>query len=149
MTIQLEADHLDRLRSALADAPYTVDGIAALLGDDAHRALARNETTPGQRRTGDGSRLSTLTRLWPLQSVVSLERAEQALPGLVDPLCRAGLLERSVSEVRARVDLRPYADEQRDWWVLADLTPGLDGGRAGCPPTTSSVSPRPRARSCR
>jgi hypothetical protein len=30
--------------------------------------------------------------------------------------------------VAARVDLRPYADDDRDLWVLGDLTPGLDGG---------------------
>ena len=46
---------------------------------------------------------------------------------MVDALCVTGVLERSVGEVRARLDLRPYADENRDWWVLSDLTPGLDG----------------------
>ena len=37
------------------------------------------------------------------------------------------MLEASGGEVRALVDVRPYADEGRDWWVLSDLTPGLDG----------------------
>ena len=54
-------------------------------------------------------------------------RVESALPGLLDRLCVAGLLERSVGEVRARMDLRPYADDRRGWWVVSDLTPGLDG----------------------
>ncbi|HET7328658.1 MAG TPA: methyltransferase [Nocardioidaceae bacterium] len=128
MTLRLDPASVQRLRAALAAASYTVDGVSALVGESAHRALARNETTPALRRTRDGSALATLTRLWPLQSVVSADEAERALPGLVDPLCRAGVLERSVAEVRARVDLRPYADDERGWWVMSDLTPGLDGG---------------------
>src|SRR3954451_621354 len=93
----------------------------------AHAALSRNETTPALRVTSGGSPLETLTRLWPLQAEVALAAAEAALPGLVDPLCTVGLLERSVGSVRARVDVRPYADEDRNWWVVSDLTPGLDG----------------------
>ncbi|MGZ4438155.1 MAG: DUF7059 domain-containing protein [Nocardioides sp.] len=116
-----------RLRAALVAAGYTYDGVAGLLGPLAHRALSRNETTPGLRATGDGSPLATLTRLWPLQATVAAGDAERALPGLVDALCVAGILERSVGEVRARVDVRPYADERVDWWVVSDLTPGLDG----------------------
>jgi hypothetical protein len=116
-----------QLRSSLAAAGFTYDGVAELLGPVAHAALSRNETTPGMRVTGGGSPLETLTRLWPLQAAVDLTAAEAALPGLVDPLCVAGFLERSVGSVRARVDCRPYASDQRDWWVVSDLTPGLDG----------------------
>ncbi len=116
-----------RLREALVAAGFTYDGVAALLGPVAHAALSRNETTPGMRIAGGGSPLETLTRLWPLQGSVDLAAAEAALPGLVDPLCVAGLLERSVGSVRARVDVRPYASDDRDWWVVSDLTPGLDG----------------------
>ena len=25
------------------------------------------------------------------------------------------------------LDVRPYADDDRDWWIVSDLTPGLDG----------------------
>ena len=115
------------LRDALRTADYTVEAVADLLGPDAHRALMRNETTPGRRATTDGSPLSTLTRLFALQLPVAVEQAERALPGLVDALSVAGILERSVSEVAARVDLRAYGDDSRDWWVVCDLTPGLDG----------------------
>ena len=31
------------------------------------------------------------------------------------------------AEVRALLDCRPYADDEHDWWVVSDLTPGLDG----------------------
>ncbi|NUR06358.1 MAG: methyltransferase, partial [Nocardioidaceae bacterium] len=37
------------------------------------------------------------------------------------------VLDRTGEGVHARVDVRPYADEDHDWWVLSDLTPGLDG----------------------
>jgi hypothetical protein len=125
--LRLAGGDVARLRDALAGADFTVDGVRDLVGDDAHAALARNETTPAHRRTTDGSPLSTLTRLWPLQAPVAESEAEAALPGLVGPLVGADILERSAGEVRAVVDVRPYADEARDWWVVADLTPGLDG----------------------
>ncbi len=118
---------MSRLRAALAKAGYTYDGVAGLLGPTAHAALSRNETTPGLRRTGDGSPLSALTRLWLLQAAVPAAEADRALPGLVEPLVAAGILERSGEQVRALVDVRPYADDEHDWWVLSDLTPGLDG----------------------
>ena len=59
---------------------------------------------------------------------VPLAAAEAALPGLVDALCAEGLLERSVGEVAARLDCRPYSEDDTDLWVVSDLTPGLDGG---------------------
>lgn len=125
-SLTLAPDVVARLRAALSAANYTYDGVASLLGRTAHAALSRNETTPGIRATAGGSTLETLTRLWPLQAAVTVDAAETALPGLVDPLCVAGLLERSVASVRARADVRPYADDEHDWWVVSDLTPGLD-----------------------
>ena len=116
-----------RLREALTGAGFTYDHVAAALGTTAHAALSRNETLPGLRATRGGSPVETLTRLWLLQATVSATAVEQALPGLLDPLCAAGLLERSVGEVRARVDVRPYATDDLDLWVTSDLTPGLDG----------------------
>ncbi|MGO4258158.1 DUF7059 domain-containing protein [Marmoricola sp. RAF53] len=123
---------IGRLRDALMAADYTFEGVSDLLGPAAHAALGRNETTPGRRATTGGSPLETLTRLWLLQTPVSLEAAEAALPDLVDALCAEGILERSVAEVAARVDLRPYGTDDTpaggNLWVLGDLTPGLDGG---------------------
>lgn len=127
----MDLDTAGPLREALTAADFTHDAVAALLGEEAHRALGRNETTPAMRRTADGSALATLTRLFLLQAPVPVDEAQAALPGLVDRLCAAGLLERSVGEVAARLDCRPYATEdaagERDLWVVADLTPGLDG----------------------
>ena len=119
---------IPRVRDALTAAGYTYDGVADLLGTTAHAALGRNETTPGLRRTTGGSPLETLVRLFLLQTILTVEEVERALPGLLDELCRAGILERSVGEVVARVDLRPYGTDEGNLWVLGDLTPGLDGG---------------------
>lgn len=120
-----------RLREALATAGYTVDGVQRLLGPAAAAALHRNETVPGRRATAGGSPLETLTRLWPLQSPVPESAAKAALP--IDALIAGGLLERDGDSVRAAVDVRPYADDVGDWWIVADLTPGLDGRIAPVP----------------
>ncbi len=116
-----------RLREALQAADYTYDAVAALLGREAHDALARNETTPARRRTSGGSALDTLVRLFLLQTVVTRAAADAALPGLVDDLDAERLLDVRGEELVALVDCRPYADDDRDLWVLSDLTPGLDG----------------------
>nr|WP_202890223.1 class I SAM-dependent methyltransferase [Actinopolymorpha rutila] len=140
-----------RLRSHLAAVGYTVDGVRERLGPVAHAALHRNETTPGVRATEGGDPLDTLVRLWLLQRPVPADRAERALPGLLEPLVMAGLLGATGGEggageaggsgdrIRALVDVRPYGatggparkglPDDQDWWVVADLTPGLDGAR--------------------
>lgn len=127
----LGLDFTAPLRDALHTADFTYDRVAEAIGEDAHRALGRNETLPALRRTTSGGPLDTLVRLFLLQTPVSRDAADQALPGLVDRLCNAGLLEQSVSEVAARTDCRPYATSEagqdRDLWVVSDLTPGLDG----------------------
>lgn len=120
-------DFAPGLRAALVAADFTYDAVVALLGEAGHAALSRNETTPGLRRTTGGSPLETLTRLFLLQAPVSHPAAEATLPGLVERLCAEGLLEQSVGEVAARLDLRPYAAGDRPLWVVSDLTPGLDG----------------------
>ena len=116
-----------RLREALVGADFRYDTVVEVLGGTAHAALSRNETLPGLRATRGGSPVGTLTRLWLLQAPVASSAAEVALPGLVEDLCEAGVLERSGDEVRALLDVRPYASDDTDLWVLSDLTPGLDG----------------------
>jgi hypothetical protein len=126
-----DLDFAGPLREALLAADFTYDRVAEAIGEEAHRALGRNETLPALRRTTSGAPIDTLVRLFLLQTPVAREEAERALPGLVDRLCNAGLLEQSVSEVAARTDCRPYATAEagrdRDLWVVSDLTPGLDG----------------------
>ena len=76
----LAPEDVTALRDALLAAGFTVQSVAELLGEDAHRALMRNETTPGRRATADGSPLSTLTRLFALQVPVPLQDVGQVLP---------------------------------------------------------------------
>jgi hypothetical protein len=116
-----------RLRDVLADAGFTYDGVAEVLGHQAQEALGRNETVPGLRRTAGGSPVATLVRLFLLQAPVPIEDAQRALPGLLDELSAEGILEHTAGEVGALLDIRPYAAGDRDLWVVSDLTPGLDG----------------------
>jgi methylase of polypeptide subunit release factors len=122
---RLTGDGVARLRDALAKAEYTVDSVTGLLGPVASAALNRNETTPGRRVTSGGSPLETLTRIWPLQLPVRRAAADRVLP--LAELVDGGLLGVDGDTVHAVVDVRPYADEAGDWWVVSDLTPGLDG----------------------
>lgn len=117
----------ERLGEALAGVGFTHDAVVGLLGPEGHAALGRNETTPGLRATREGSPLATLTRLFLLQAPVDAAALDAALPGLAGPLGRAGVIEHSGDEVRARLDVRPYAADDLDLWVLSDLTPGMDG----------------------
>lgn len=130
--LELAPGDVAALRDALRAANYTVQAVSELLGAPAYRALMRNETTPGRRATADGSPLSTLTRLFALQLPVTENAARRALP--VPALVAAGLLERNGDEVRALIDVRAYGDEEHDWWVVCDLTPGLDSQRSEVSP---------------
>ncbi len=122
------SDLPQRLRAALVEADFTYDAVTEVLGVEAHEALMRNETTPGLRRTTGGSRIETLIRLFLLQTRVALADAATALPQLVDRLAAEGFIDQSVGEVAARLDCRPYATADDEFWVVSDLTPGLDGG---------------------
>ncbi|HWD81507.1 MAG TPA: transferase, partial [Kribbella sp.] len=101
--------------------------MAERLGSQANAALARNETAPAVRRTSAGDGLDTMIRLFLLQRNVPENAVHKAFPGL--DLVALGIVERSGDEVKALLDIRPFADEEREWWVMADLTPGLDGRR--------------------
>lgn len=126
----------DAQLAALRDrlAGFTVDAVHGVLGDDAWYALARGETTPGLLATADGGPLATLIRLFQLQTLVGRSAAEAVFGELLGPLTSAGVISCSADEVRAAVDIRPYGDEEHDWWVVCDLTPGLDGRLAPMDP---------------
>ena len=95
----LDAALLAELRETLAAADYTVDRVVAAMGPIAHAALARNHTVPAERAlTGRDDPLATLIRLWPLQRPVDRGPLEAALPGLVAPLIRAGILTESAAD---------------------------------------------------
>jgi len=124
----LSTQHCAALRSALAQARYTVDEVVEVIGEEAHRALGRNSSVAAVRAIGDrDDPIAVLTALWPLQQPVPRAALARALPGLVEPLVAAGLLSTSGEQVRAEVDIRPYAsDDGASGWVVSDLTPNLD-----------------------
>jgi methylase of polypeptide subunit release factors len=106
---------------------YRVDAVIDVIGDEAHRALGRNITLPAVRALeGRDDPLAVLTRLWLLQRPVPRSTLERALPGLVDPLAGAGILAIDGDQIRAAIDIRPYASDEGDFWVASDLTPNLD-----------------------
>ncbi|MFF7635548.1 methyltransferase [Kitasatospora sp. NPDC008050] len=127
--------HLARLREALLAASYTADGCLDLLGPTGYAALARSEAVPALRATRGGTPLETLVRLFLLQQPVPHAAAAAALP--VQECLADGWLERcpdDAEQVRATVDVRPYANEvagleSADSWVVSDL--GCAVGGAG------------------
>ena len=105
-----------------------MDAVVSAIGEPAHRALGRNQTTPAARcLAGRDDPLACLIRLWLLQQAVSTTELDEALPGLGLVLRRAGIVAVEHDRASAVIDIRPYAADQRAYWICADLTPGLDG----------------------
>lgn len=120
-------DELARLRDHLLEVGYTVDGVAEQLGADAHAALGRGEFVPALRASRGGSARETYIQLFLLGSSVTADRAA-ALP--------PEWLERDGDQVRATLDVRPYATAGTvtsatggsDWYVVSDFGTDLRPG---------------------
>ena len=134
----------EALRTALLRARFTTDGVRELLGPSAHAALGRGEVEPAFRATrragthpADASRgadarstdaprgageLGVLVRLLLLGATEPDAAVAAALAPLTPTdAVAAGLLAPSGDGWRAALDLRPYADDDGEWWVLSDL----------------------------
>lgn len=119
------------LRTALRRAGYTTDGVRALLGPEAHRALGRGEVEPAFRAAAPGAELGVLVRLLLLGAVEPDGAVATALAPLSPAdAADAGLLRAVDGGWVAALDLRPYADDSdshddsagpAEWWVLSDL----------------------------
>lgn len=115
----------EQLRSALAEADYTVSGVRDRLGDTAARALARDQLRPALRATGGEEPLGVLLRLWWLGYPVSERTVGNLLP--LRELTDAGLLVAHEGEVRSRVRLEPRElDGDRRGYLVSDF-PVLPG----------------------
>lgn len=125
------------LAADLRAVGYTVDGVAAFLGDAASSALNRDQLIPALIVTGQAAKadpgaraLASVVSLWLLAVPQPPEELDAALPGIRT----AGLLELGLvsldddGAVAAKADLRPYGwDANEDGsggaelWVSSDL----------------------------
>lgn len=116
----LTPEAIDRLRSDLLGAEYTLEGVQARLGESALAGLGRNSSVAAlDALAGADDAQADAIRLWLLQQPVPAARV-----GWLDvaALAAAGLLEAG-GEVRAAVEIKPYGSEQRSGWICSDQTP--------------------------
>ena len=112
----------ESLRAALLRARFTTDGVRELLGPSAHAALGRGEVEPAFRASREADELGVLVRLLLLGGTEPDDGVRAALAPLTLSDARdAGLLVPDGDGWRAALDLRPYADDDGEWWVLSDL----------------------------
>ena len=127
------SDQPDLLRALAADLraiSYTVDGVAALLGEPASEALSRDQLVPAllasERQVASEDpalrALAVIVRLWLLAVPQTVADVDSALPGTGSRgLEVLGLVILESGMVRAKVDLRPYG-----WDANADGTGGAE-----------------------
>ncbi len=117
-----DLDAVDRLGDDLRAVEFNAAAVPEVLGDSAHRALARGEFFPALRATRDRSPLTTVIRLFLLGTTETESAAAQALPtlGLARAL-KQGVLERHDGGWRAALDIRPHADDEQEFLVVSDL----------------------------
>jgi len=115
---------IDALGADLRSAGYTGPGVAAFLGEDAEEALGRGIWWPALHATKQAgpSRLGTLVRLLLLACDESVREVAEALPGcLIDDLVANEVITVDGPTARAALDIRPHADDNRDYLVVSDL----------------------------
>ncbi len=148
---------LGALHADLEHAAYTVDGVRAVLGPVAEAALHREQALPADLTTRNNrDPAAVLVRCFALGMPVGTADLDRALPSLeTDGAAALGIVEASGGEARATCDLRPYADEAHDWWVVSDQSEIARGGPLptdhvlGVGPASATVAqwtPRRRAR---
>lgn len=120
---RLDEDLIARLRSDLTTAGFTVEGVTAALGPLASGALLREQPLPARRVAGASTApVATLIRLFTLGDPVDVAEVDRALPALrAQGALALGLVDEEGDGVVARVDVRPYAADDRHWWVASDL----------------------------
>lgn len=130
---------LRALARDLAAVGYTVDGVAGLLGSEAHAALSRDQPVPALVATlaaGDDpvrEPLGAVVRFFLLAQPLPAAAVDAVLPGIrSEGLVALGLAEEThdgaglATGLRASVDLRPYAwapaGGEVELWVASDLS---------------------------
>ena len=167
MTPQPDPALVDRLRDDLAATGFSVVGVEELIGPMAADALHREESVPARRALAESNDpLAALVGAFLLGATVDVEDLDEALPTLgVDGAEQLGLVESDGDDVRALVDLRPYAaldgqvdgpsgeQGEVDWWIASDLGELATGsalrtdhvlGVGGASTTLAQVTIRPQ-----
>ena len=153
-TPRVDPDLVSALRADLVASGFTVAGVTELLGPMAAAALDREQSLPAQRVTAASSTpCATLVRLFTLGDPVDLAEVAAALPTLgVDGARALNLVAPEGDGVVALCDLRPYAADERVWWVASDLGELATGGPlredhvlgiGGASATLAAWTPRP------
>jgi methylase of polypeptide subunit release factors len=125
---------LEALAADLSAAGFTVDGVGQALGPMAQAAMHREQVVPARvALRGHREPVAVLARLLVLGEAVSARDLDAALPSLrAEGAVRIGLAEAAGSapddEVRPLLDLRPYAADDRHWWLASDLSELVTGG---------------------
>lgn len=141
-----------RVRESFVSSGFTVEGIAATLGPVASAALAREERVPVLNAFPDATQspLATYVRLFVLgDSVV----AHSDIP--VDDLVGLGLASSNNLHLTPLLEVRPYGDDEHDFWVVSDLShltgrelaPDHVLGVGGASMTLAHLTPRTRVTS--
>lgn len=123
----LDDGDTELLRAALDG--YTVDAVTERIGPLGQAALARADLAAVARLLTAGDPLETLITLFVLGADVPEGAARRAVHPLpIERAVAAGLLDSTAGSVRARVDVRPYGEPGRDWWVVSDFGADVRGG---------------------
>ncbi|MEU6644772.1 methyltransferase [Saccharomonospora sp. NPDC046836] len=133
---ELTEEFCARLRESFRTAGYDADGVVGVLGAEAHAALGRGEPVPALRASLDAGTLGTFIRLFLLGTAEPAAEVRRALAPLpLEDALAAGLLRADGDLLRAGLDVRPHADDEGSWWVVADL----DSEQLGRPVTEDHV----------
>lgn len=142
-----EQDAAGRVREAFVAAGFTAAGVRAALGEQAWSALSRDERAPLIRALGDPahSPIASLVRMFVLGDAIE---PHGDVP--VEALVSLGLARVEGPRVVPSFDVRPYGQDDADWWVVSDfahlarrpLTPDHVLGVGGASTTLAHLTPR-------
>jgi hypothetical protein len=144
-----------RFRADLRASGFTVAGVTDVLGPMASAALDRDQTLPARRvAQASGHPCAVLVRVFTLGDPVDTDEVDAALPTLsAAGALSLGVLAPEGDAVAATCDVRPYASDGLDWWVVSDLGELATGrpvrpdhvlGVGGASATLASWTPRAR-----
>lgn len=131
---------------------YTVNDVRDCLGPAAAAALMREQPVAADLATRGRPGVAALVRLFALGLPVPVEVVDETLPTCgTAGLVALGLAVIEDGDARGLADLRPYGDEQHDWFVASDLSELATGaalrtdhvlGIGGASTTLASWTPR-------